>query len=316
MDFCLYDPDRGYYASKENIFGPEGDYYTTPSVHPFLAHCLTEAAAYYFEQLGRPQCFHLVELGSGQGILGQNLLLYLRNNHPKVFERTQYIPLEITSPDLPDEISGFVFSNEFFDALPVHRVLTRSSELQEIYVQIGDQISEVEGEVSDSRIWDYMKIGFGQWNDGYEYEVNLRMVEILEELDARLKSGAILTIDYGYSAEDYICLDHPQGTMMCYYRHQAHANPYVNLGLQDITSHVNFEVLAKTGERLGWENGVLQTQRQFLLDYGLKDYLCSEEAHGFFNAERVEERLRLKALLFPGGISDTMKVMEQRVRLE
>ena len=316
MDFCLYDPDQGYYTTKQKIFGSEGDYYTTPHVHPLLAYCLAEAVAHYFELLSRPPRFQLVELGAGQGVLARDLLQRLQERHPRVFERIQYVPLEIQDSELPHHVHGVVFSNEFFDALPVHRVRVRGSQVEEIYLEINDQISEVDGEVSDPRILEYMRTGFGKWNDGCEYEANLRMVEVLKNLDSCLESGIILTIDYGYDLGEYNRLDRPEGTLMCYHHHQAVSDPYINLGQQDITAHVNFEVLARTGEQFGWENQALTTQRQFLLDWGLEDQLSMEESHGLFSPDRIEERLRLKDLLAPGGISDTMKVMAQRVRLE
>ena len=316
MDFCLYDPDQGYYTTKQKIFGPGGDYYTTPHVHPLLAHCLAEAIAHYFELLSRPRLFQLVELGAAQGILVRDILQRLKERHPLVFERTQYVSLEIHDSELPCHVHGVVFSNEFFDALPVHRVRMRGSQVEEIYVEINDQISEVDGEVSDPRILEYMQTGFGKWRNGHEYEVNLRMVEVLKSLDSCLESGIVLTIDYGYDLEEYNRLDRPRGTLMCYHHHQAGSDPYIYLGQQDITAHVNFEVLAETGEQFGWENQSLTTQRQFLLDWGLEDQLSIEESYGLFSPARIEERLRLKSLLTPGGISDTMKVLVQRVRLE
>ncbi len=91
-------------------------------------------------------------------------------------------------------------------------------------------------------------------------------------------------------------------------------DPYLNLGRQDITSHVNFEVMEQTGSQLGWKSESLRTQRRFLLDWGLEERLMEEEAQGLLNSERMEERLGLKTLLVPGGISDTMKVLVQHVR--
>ena len=95
---------------------------------------------------------------------------------------------------------------------------------------------------------------------------------------------------------------------------RAGPDPYLNLGRQDITSHVNFEVMEQTGSQLGWKSEPLRTQRRFLLEWGLEERLMEEEAQGLLNSERTEERLGLKTLLAPGGISDTMKVLVQHVR--
>ncbi len=314
MDFCLYDPHQGYYTTKDRIFGPQGDFYTSPYPHRFFAHSLASAFVEYFKLLSEPRPFHLVELGVGEGFLGRDILERLEERYPEVFDCVEYLPVEV-GVALPERIQGVVFSNEFFDALPVHRVRVRGSKLQEIYVSVGDEISEVESETEDPRILEYMRSGFKDWRDGCEYEVNLRMVELLEDLDRRIESGVVLTVDYGYDWEEYNSVDRADGTLLCYHRHQVIPNPYINLGHQDITSHVNFEVMANTGASLGWKSEPLRTQRHFLFDRGLEQRLVEEEAQGFLNPERAEERLGLKTLLAPDGISDTMKVLIQHVRV-
>ena len=314
MDFCLYDPVHGYYSSKEKNFGPDGDYYTSPYTHPFFAQSLAEALASYFKALGQPRPFDLVELGAGKGILGRDVLAYLKRAHPTVFDHLQYHAVEIQSPGLPSTIQGVVFSNEFFDALPVHRVRVRGSGIREIYVRGSGEVSEMEGKVSNPRIVDYMKSGFRRWKDGCEYEVNLRMVEMLHELESRIECGFLLTIDYGYEWEDYEVGDREAGTLMCYHRHQAVTDPYFNIGQQDITAHVNFDIMKEVGTQLGWVNQPLKTQRRFLMDWGLEEKLLEEERYGWLNPRRIDERLQLKTLLSPGGISDTMKVLVQGIR--
>ena len=314
MDFCLYDRAHGYYTSGRNLFGPQGDYYTSPGTHPFFAHLLAEAFASYFEALGRPDVFDLVELGAGEGILGRDVLAYLKVAHPIVFDHLQYQAVESQCPRLPSRIKGVVFSNEFFDALPIHRVRVRGSEVREIYVRINDEISEREGEISDPRILEYMKSGFSRWEDGWEYEVNLHMVEMLQELESRIECGFLLTIDYGYEWQDYQAVNRAGGTLMCYHRHQMATNPYLNIGEQDITTHVNFDVMRKVGAELGWLNQPLKTQRRFMVEWGLEQKLLEEERRGLLNPERIEERVQLKTLLLPGGISDTMKVLVQVIR--
>lgn len=313
MDFCLYDPRQGYYTTKETIFGPQGDYYTSPYTHRLFAHSLVSAFVHYFELLDRPRPFHLVELGVGEGFLGRDILESLKDGYPEIFDRVEYVPVEV-GVDLPERIRGVVFSNEFFDALPVHRVRVRGSELKEIYVAVDDGISEVEGEISDPLILEYMRTGFKEWREGSEYEVNLRMVEVLKDLDRRIDSGVVLTVDYGYDWEEYDSTDRINGTLLCYHRHEVIPDPYLNPGRQDITSHVHYEVMEQTGSQLGWKGEPLRTQRQFLLDWGLEERLMEEEAQGLLNSQRMEERLGLKTLLAPDGISDMMKVLVQHVR--
>lgn len=314
MEYCLYDPERGYYTSGRKVFGPAGDYYTSPYTHRFFAQSLGDCFASYFQRLGRPDRFDLLELGPGEGVLAREILSYLKENHPEVFGRARYSGVEVHSP-LPADICGVVFSNEFFDALPVHRVRVRQGRLQEIYVEGNGEITESEGPLSDPRISEYMGMGFERVQEGWEYEVNLRLMETFEELNQRISSGVLLTVDYGYEWSEYDSVPRPEGTLLCYHRHQAHSDPYRNIGEQDITAHVNFEVMRKIGKKLRWRNEPLQTQREFMTKWKLAEGLYREEQEGLFNPERIQERLKLKELLIPGGISDTMKVLVQWIRV-
>lgn len=315
MDFCLYDPQRGYYRTKKKIFGRAGDYYTSSYTHRLFAEILAAALAHYLGRLGESGPVDLVELGAGEGILARNILAWMEANCSPLYRRLNYTAVEIDRPDLPASIHGMVLSNEFFDALPVHRVRVRESALREIYVETRDGIREVEGEISDARILEYMRVGFERWEEGCEYEVNLRLLEMLEDLERRMKRGYVVTIDYGHDRESYQALPRAGGTLMCYYQHQALADPYAHIGQQDITAHVNFEVMREVGERLGWRNEPLKTQRQFLREWGLEERLLEEERKGLFDPAQWEERLQLKTLLLPGGVSDTMKVLVQALRI-
>lgn len=314
MDFCLYDQEFGYYTTGREVFGGRGDYYTSPYANPVFAHILADVFAHYHQAYLDCESFQVVELGAGEGVLGEDILKRLREQHPQVHERVDYLPVELDT-QLPASIRGVVFSNEFFDALPFHRVRVEAAELSEIYIRGDGEISELPGEISDPRILGYMKEGFRKWQEGYQYEVNLRMGEVLEDLDRRLDSGIVLTLDYGYEWEEYDAMERPAGTLMCYHRHQLVTDPFVNLGEQDITSHVNFDVMRGIADGLGWETEPLKTQRQFLMEWGLESYLLEEQARGLLNPARIQERLGFRDLLLPGGISDTMKVLVHKVRL-
>jgi len=136
------------------------------------------------------------------------------------------------------------------------------------------------------------------------------MIDWLQEIDRRLESGYVVTIDYGFLASEYQRLERAGGTLLSYYHHQVVDDPFVRPGEQDITSHVNFEVMIKTASRLGWESEPLVSQRDFLMRWGLEERLAEEEAGGKpLDSARIKELLGLKQLLIPGGVSDTMRVL-------
>ncbi len=42
MDWCLYHPSYGYYASEPTKIGKDGDYYTSSCVHPLFGHLIAK----------------------------------------------------------------------------------------------------------------------------------------------------------------------------------------------------------------------------------------------------------------------------------
>lgn len=317
MERCLYDPHHGYYTAGRQVFGSAGDFYTSAHTHPLFAEILADAFVELLANLQDDHPVQLVELGPGDRSLADNLLAYLERAQPTVAGRLDYVPIEVHDK-LPDRISGIVFSNEFFDALPVHRVRIRDGELRELYVEVDEagHVHETEGPLSDERIRGYAKMAFDRLQEGWDYEVNLRMVEFLEELNRRVVQGYVFTIDYGLLREEYHQVNRAAGTLLSYARHQVVDNPYLQPGEQDLTAHVHFSVMIDTGRGMGWTDQGLKSQRQFMEEKGLARKLMSAEPRfQELNAERAQELLELKRLLAPDGISDVMRVLVQQVRL-
>ncbi|MEH2000268.1 MAG: class I SAM-dependent methyltransferase [Nostoc sp.] len=203
----------------------------------------------------------------------------------------------------PNPIAGCFFSNELVDAFPVHQFILETGELREIYVTIqppsqetkGESFSpprigeglgersnfafvEVTGEPSTPQLAEYLNllgINFAQsaYPDGYRSEINLAALDWLSIVADRLQRGYVLTIDYGYPASRYYNPRRSQGTLQCYYHHRFHDNPYINIGRQDITAHVDFTALERWGEKYNLRNVGFIQQGLFLMALGLGERL-------------------------------------------
>jgi SAM-dependent MidA family methyltransferase len=126
-------------------------------------------------------------------------------------------------------------------------------------------------------------------------------------LAERLEQGVILVIDYGFPRREYY---HPQrsaGTLMCHYRHQAHADPFAHPGEEDVTSHVDFTALAETAADAGLEVLGYTTQAQFLVNCGITEVL------GEANIDNALHYAPLAAeaqkLLSPAEMGELFKVL-------
>jgi SAM-dependent MidA family methyltransferase len=202
-----------------------------------------------------------------------------------------------TLESLADQpITGCIFSNELVDALAVHRVEFVGGELQEVYVttladpqladpqlvdpQLADpQFGDVLGSASTPRLAEYFDFVGVQptgtdYPDRYRTEVNLAAIDWLRSVAAGLARGYVITIDYGYPASRYYSRVRSQGTLQCYYQHSHHADPYIHVGEQDITAHVDFTALERQGEQIGLRKIGVTPQMMFLMSLGLGDRLA------------------------------------------
>jgi len=58
---------------------------------------------------------------------------------------------------------------------------------------------------------------------------------------------------------------------MCHYRHRAHDDPFLLVGLQDITAHVDFTAVAEAGRDSGMDILGYTSQAAFLIGCGIAD---------------------------------------------
>lgn len=324
MALALYHPVKGYYVTQALNIGARGDFYTSPHLSPLFGECLARQVIDCWEIMGQPIAFELIEMGAGQGILAADILQAIAQICPKLSERLTYGIIE-RSPSLklaqrhhlaawgsivqwrewetiePASIQGCFISNELVDAFPVHQVVWQDQALQEVYVGLdGDRVKEELGPLSTPELQEYfdrLGISFKYYPDGYRTEVNLNATDWIQTLANRLHQGYVLTIDYGYSADRYYNTRRTSGTLQCYYQHQTNSNPYLNIGLQDITAHVDFTTLVQRGEEAGLTTLGLTQQAYFLMALGLGDRIAALSQTETQNIQEINNRLQTRAAL-------------------
>ena len=338
MEWCLYHPEFGYYQSKGVTIGKQGDYYTSPSVSPLFGHLIAKQLFQMAEILGG-ESFDVVEMGGGRGFLCEDILDWAKKSFPAFYQHLRYHLIEPSPLSLKEQrerlrekeregrvfwidpkkfvegtvqIQGCFLSNELIDAFPVHRVILDRGVLKEIYVtHRNGQFEEQCGELSDSRIASYFHSMDNPLEEGHKAEVNLLALEWMERVAWCLQRGFVLTIDYGYLADEIYGPGRREGTLLCYFQHQTSENPYERLGEQDITSHVNFTSLIRKGEETGLRFTGLVPQYRFLIGLGI---LGQIETLGkqLSELDGLKLRLSLKSLIEPEmGMGEVFKVLVQ-----
>ncbi|MGO8991372.1 MAG: class I SAM-dependent methyltransferase [bacterium] len=338
MEWCLYHPEYGYYQSKGVTTGAQGDYYTSPSVSPLFGHLIAKQLFQMAEIVGGEE-FDLVEMGGGRGFLCEDILDWVEKTSPDFYQHLRYHLIETSSPFLKEQrkrlsereregrvfwidpklfgegkvqIQGCFLSNELVDAFPVHRVILDQGKLGEIYVtHRNGQFEEQWGELSTPGIASYFRSMGIALHEGQKAEVNLSALEWMENVARCLRRGFVLTIDYGYLAEELYAPHRREGTLLCYFQHEASKNPYERLGEQDITSHVNFTSLIRKGEEVGLRFTGLVPQYRFLIGLGILEQM---ETLGkeLSDLDGLKLRLSLKHLIEPEmGMGEVFKVLIQ-----
>jgi len=311
MEEALYHPQFGYYSSSRNPVGKDGDFFTSSNLDPVFGKLIALQFKAMAEDLGvPPESFTILELGAGSGLLARDILQFQtfpyrileRSAAMRERQRHALAGYDVKWIDeLPIEFTGCVFSNEFFDALPVHRIVRRNGSLREIYVAWDNgPFTEVEGELQspcDAPV-----------AEGCIADINLEARDWIGRIAASLNRGFHLAIDYGYLDREFYA--RPQGTLMCYWRHQVSENPYDRVGEQDMTAHVNFSDLIDAGRAASLNAAEFSSQMDFLIRLGILDEIEPLALSG--TAESVERLQAIKKLILPGNMGERFKVLIQR----
>ena len=318
MELALYAPGLGYYSGGARKFGPGGDFITAPELTPLFG----QALAAQVEQVMRASAPALIEVGAGTGLLAADLLLELerRDCLPESYgilelsgelRERQFDTLAAKAPHLaarvqwldalPERFAGAVVANEVLDVMPVHLVVSRAEGLFERGVAIAADAAGVRrlcwadvpaaGAVAEGAR--ALALPVPQSGE-YVTELNLAGKAWVAAWAERLQAGALLLIDYGYPRAEYYLPSRSGGTLLCYYRHHAHGDPFLWPGLNDITAFVDFTAIAEAGFDAGLDVLGYTDQANLLFNCGVLECLARrapEEGADYIRAAKALQRL-------------------------
>lgn len=332
MELALYTPALGYYTGNNAIFGSQGDFVTAPELTPLFSRCIARQIQQIHQ--GIPGEADVLEFGAGAGTMATDILLELKslNALPRHYYIVEISPMlqkrqreKISSyvPELMDKISwvteipekfkGAVIGNEILDAIPTHRVrLNPDGNHQELFVTVEDnRFVWQAGEFSDPALQNYCDAIYEKHlqdsSGAYETEINLDSFKWIKQVADALEEGVVLLIDYGYSDQEFYRPEHREGTLMCHYKHLAHPDALLHVGLQDITSHVNFTQVAEAGFEQGMSVLGFTTQTYFLIGCGLENLLAEIDIAD--TVQFLKETQPIKQLILPDEMGELFKVI-------
>jgi SAM-dependent MidA family methyltransferase len=330
MNLALYTPNLGYYSGNLPKFGEQGDFVTAPEISPLFSRCLARAC---IEKLSGLDNSSILEFGAGSGIMAADLLLELeaQNCLPKNYfilelsanlQTHQYKTLQQKASHLFSKINikwlqtlpetainGVILANEVLDAMPVNLFKIKQDNIEEFHVKIENNEFKWHIEkTKNKQLIQAIKNLNIEFPDNYISEINLALPTWLKAVVNVLNRGMILLIDYGFSRREYY---HPQrnnGTLMCHYKHHAHDNPLIYVGLQDITAHVDFDTIIENAKCNNLEVSEYTNQANFLMANGLEDMLLESKPEKF--KEHLSMTQQVKKLILPSEMGELFKVIQ------
>lgn len=332
MHMALYHPEYGYYTGALPKLGQWGDFITAPELSTLFGKTLANQCYQILTSLLNPA---ILEFGAGTGKLCVDILCHLETlgllpEHYYILEvsghlkATQQQLIADTIPHLAHKITwltgwpqlpfeGIIIANEVLDAMPVHRFLKTEQEILESFVILNpeDAFEESFRRCTHSRLEEYLQEILPPLPLPYQSEVNLFVDDWIQQCSASLKAGAMLIIDYGFPRHEYYHPDRKHGTLMCHYRHQSHPNPFIHVGEQDITAHVDFTQVAEAALKAGLQVNGFTNQAAFLLSNGLLDLVDQQD-----NRQQLNDLRAVKLLTHPSEMGELFKVMALTKKLD
>ena len=341
MALALGHPGGGYYTSAASRPTRGGDFLTAAELHPIFGAALARQVAEAWERVGRPEPFVLLEYGAGAGTLGLAIAAGLRADGSPLAGRLRYAPVELNEHRLRelgaraaaaglrvDDVAGLdghpaagvVLANEFVDALPVHAIEIHEGRPREVHVGVGcdGAFEEVLGELAGPAVAERLAAldaAGVELVDGQRLELRPAVEPWAAEVGRRLAAGLVLVLDYGAPARDLYGPRRRAGTLMTYRGHVADGAPdapFHDVGVRDITAHVDTTALATALEAAGLELLGETSQAELLVGCGLEELLQRAQAAATGAADALELRSSVMRLLDPRHLGSFRAVMAGR----
>ena len=321
INFCLYDKKSGYYM-KKNPFGKTGDFTTAPNVSRLFSEMIAIWTISYWQMLGSPKRFNLIELGAGNGEM-MKIMIESFKRFP-TFQNSCNIIIHEKSPSLIkiqktkikdknvkwipslkklNNFPSIFLANEFFDAIPIKQYIKENDLWFERFVDISNtkKVSFINKKINIKIIEKKLNLKISYNQNFIEYSpLGLKYLKDIIKL-IKKNNGGLLIIDYGYNKEQM------KDTLQAIYN-KKYSNILENIGNSDITYNINFHLIKKLVQNFKKLKTNLTTQKKFLLNMGIKkraEIICKNRTF----TEKADIYYRLKRLIDEKEMGDLFKVM-------
>jgi SAM-dependent MidA family methyltransferase len=198
-------------------------------------------------------------------------------------------------------VTGWIFSNELYDALPVVRVAGTDRGLDELRVDVESDRFVWSRAVAPAAYGDHLASFGVKLEPGQVGEISFAAAPLHRRLARALTRGRLVAFDYGHPA---LVLYHPlarkNGTLAVHFAGFRRGDPLSRPGEVDLTAHVNWDAIRRAGEEEGLTTHGIERQGRYLSESGI---------FGFASDEK--EKWRIYRLVDPEGMGEELSVLIQ-----
>jgi SAM-dependent MidA family methyltransferase len=263
MELALYDPTAGFFTAGGGA-GRRGDFITSVEVGPLFGAVIARALDRWWDELGRPDPFTVVDVGAGVGTLGRavmaadsqcrSALRFIMVERSEVLRAEQpQGPGLHSAAEMPSALEDtIVIANELLDNLPT-RLLERTREgWAEVCVATG------EGGGLAEHLESFEGAPVVALDAGRRVPLQDAARTWLERTLASVDRGRVVVFDY---ADETASMAKREWTdwLRTYRNHERGGHPLADVGAQDITCEVALDQL-----RAVRQPSVERTQAEFL----------------------------------------------------
>ena len=323
MEACLYHPQHGYYRRGQPTVGREGDFLTSPEVHPLFGAAVGHVAGELWRQAGKPEPFRIAEVGPGTGALAESTLRQLHATAPELAGAIRYTTVEPDEHAAQSQIDRLrvihnihrvhridqlkhpchlVVANELLDALAVHRLTFTGGRWRELYIDYASALGfhEAASELSDPGLIDLL--GGVEPAAGQIVEVAPGRASVVSALANAVGDGGLLLLfDYGYPRERLYAPWRREGTLMTFRNHIPGDDPSAHPGEQDITAHIDIDQVSEAAQDAGLTALPALNQAEWLHNLGAAVLPAVADA-GMDTSRYLAARRAVETLTDPGGL--------------
>lgn len=324
---ALYHPEKGYYMTDLTKIGPRGDFITTSNFSDIFGKIIAKWYAGIHGKLDLPPS--VCEVGAGNGRFAKAFtegwnqyskkplaysLVETSPYHRKLQAETLYHSPGVTQYSDLEEVpcfEGLIFSNELFDALPVHVIERKEGKLFEAMVTFKEgRFAEALIPLENNEIHAFIRRQGIELINGQRLEIPLEMEKVVNKISGALSRGIAITVDYGYTYEEWKNPARRRGSLRGYYQQQMVEDVLKHPGSMDITSHIHFDALIQQGEASGLKLVSMLRQDEFLMKLGLLEELEDNYDTNPFS-EKSRRNRAIRSLILPDGMSSSFHVILQ-----